>query len=575
MRTIIAEAKSVNMPADNIKRAIQRGTGELPGVSYEEVTYEAYGPGGAALIIEVLTDNRNRTVGELRHTLTKYGGNLGETNSVAWMFHKKGYIVIEKAKASEDALLAAALDAGADDLRDDGDSWEVVSPPDVFQPVLDAVKALGIETGRRRDRDAAAELREARRQAGAADGQADGHPRGPRGLQEGLVERRHRGKGDRGLVGVRIFGIDPGSQRTGYGCVERIGSRHALVICGSLSGPPRATFPDKLNAIHDGLTALLTRHRPDCVAIEDIFHARNVRSALKLGEARGVALLAASEAGVPVVSYAPGGDQARRRRLRPRREAPGAADGQAAARPRPAADAARRRRCAGGRALPSAVVDGSHPGRDARGCRQAAIRAAVLAGVSAVIALLRGSLIEKHPSRVVVDVGGVGYDVQVPLSTFYGLGEPGATVVLRIHTHVREDLIALYGFSTPLEQDLFERLIAISGIGPKLGLAVLSGHRAGRSHPRDPHAGRRATDEDSRRRQEDRRADRARAEGSAAGAGDAGGRPGPASGRPEDQLRDDLLSALVNLGYQSTCRGKSHRPRAQGVAGRGFRAGAA
>jgi crossover junction endodeoxyribonuclease RuvC len=104
---------------------------------------------------------------------------------------------------------------------------------------------------------------------------------------------------------VRIFGIDPGSHRTGYGCVERVGSRHVLVICGSLSGPPRATFPDKLNAIHDGLKALIMRHRPDCVAVEDIFHARNVRSALKLGEARGVALLAASEAGVPVVSYAP------------------------------------------------------------------------------------------------------------------------------------------------------------------------------------------------------------------------------------------------------------------------------
>jgi YebC/PmpR family DNA-binding regulatory protein len=145
LRTIIAEAKSVNMPADNIKRAIQRGTGELPGVNYEEVTYEAYGPGGAALIIEVLTDNRNRTVGELRHTLTKYGGNLGETNSVAWMFHKKGYIVIDKTKAGEDALMTAALDAGADDLRDDGDSWEVVSPPEAFHPVLDAVKALGIE----------------------------------------------------------------------------------------------------------------------------------------------------------------------------------------------------------------------------------------------------------------------------------------------------------------------------------------------------------------------------------------------------------------------------------------------
>jgi crossover junction endodeoxyribonuclease RuvC len=104
---------------------------------------------------------------------------------------------------------------------------------------------------------------------------------------------------------VRIFGIDPGSNRTGYGCVERIGSRHALVICGSLSGPPRATFPDRLHAIHEGLASLIAQHRPDCVAIEDIFHARNVRSALKLGEARGVAMLAASEAGLPVVSYAP------------------------------------------------------------------------------------------------------------------------------------------------------------------------------------------------------------------------------------------------------------------------------
>jgi crossover junction endodeoxyribonuclease RuvC len=112
---------------------------------------------------------------------------------------------------------------------------------------------------------------------------------------------------------VKIFGIDPGSARTGFGCVERVGSRHALVVCGSLSGPPRATFPDKLKAIHAGLAALLAEHRPDAVAIEDIFvlrgalrgHASNARSALKLGEARGIALLAAAEAGVPVTAYAP------------------------------------------------------------------------------------------------------------------------------------------------------------------------------------------------------------------------------------------------------------------------------
>jgi crossover junction endodeoxyribonuclease RuvC len=104
---------------------------------------------------------------------------------------------------------------------------------------------------------------------------------------------------------VKIFGIDPGSVHTGFGCVERVGSRHALVVCGSLSGPPRASFPDRLQAIHAGLTALLAEHRPDCVAIEGIFHASNARSALKLGQARGVALLAASEAGLPVAEYAP------------------------------------------------------------------------------------------------------------------------------------------------------------------------------------------------------------------------------------------------------------------------------
>jgi YebC/PmpR family DNA-binding regulatory protein len=145
LRTIVAEAKSVNMPSDNIKKAIQRGTGELPGVSYEEVVYEGYGPGGAAVIIETLTDNRNRTVGELRHMLTKHNGNLAESNSVAWMFSKKGYIVVDKAAASEEALLNAVLEAGGDDLRDDGDSWEILTEPATFEVVRDAVKALGVE----------------------------------------------------------------------------------------------------------------------------------------------------------------------------------------------------------------------------------------------------------------------------------------------------------------------------------------------------------------------------------------------------------------------------------------------
>ena len=145
LRTIVAEAKAVNMPAENIKRAIQRGTGELPGVNYDEITYEGYGPGGAALIIEALTDNRNRTVGELRHMLTKYNGNLGESNSVAWMFAKKGYIVVDKRAADEEKLLNVVLEAGGDDLRDDGEAWEIISEPAAFEAVREAVKALGIE----------------------------------------------------------------------------------------------------------------------------------------------------------------------------------------------------------------------------------------------------------------------------------------------------------------------------------------------------------------------------------------------------------------------------------------------
>src|SRR4029077_16898120 len=145
LRTIIGDAKAANMPAENTKRAIRRGTGEEPGVSYEEAQYEATGPGGAAGLIGVLTDKKNRAPGEIRHLLEKHGGNLASPNAVAWMFHKKGYIVVEKTKAEEDKLMNAVLDAGADDFQDDEDNWEVFTAPDAFAAVNDAVKQLGIE----------------------------------------------------------------------------------------------------------------------------------------------------------------------------------------------------------------------------------------------------------------------------------------------------------------------------------------------------------------------------------------------------------------------------------------------
>ena len=145
LRTIIADAKANNMPRENIERAIRRGTGEEPGVTYEEINYEGYGPGGAAIIIETMTDNKNRTVGEIRHMLAKYNGNLAAENSVAWMFHRKGQVLVEKEKADEEKLLEVALEAGADDMSDDGGVWEIVSPPESFEGVRDAVKALGLE----------------------------------------------------------------------------------------------------------------------------------------------------------------------------------------------------------------------------------------------------------------------------------------------------------------------------------------------------------------------------------------------------------------------------------------------
>ncbi len=145
LRGAIAAAKAENMPQDNIKRAIQRGTGELEGVSYEEITYEGYGPGGVAVIIDVLTDNKNRAVSEIRHAFTKNGGNLGESNSVSWMFSKKGVIVVDKAAAGEDRLTEIVLDAGAEDLSDQGDTWEILCDPKDFEAVTHALAAAKIK----------------------------------------------------------------------------------------------------------------------------------------------------------------------------------------------------------------------------------------------------------------------------------------------------------------------------------------------------------------------------------------------------------------------------------------------
>jgi YebC/PmpR family DNA-binding regulatory protein len=145
LRTALAAAKAENMPQDNIKRAIQRGTGELPGLIIEEFTYEGYGPGGVAVLVEVATDNKNRTVSEIRHMFSKNGGNLGEAGSVAWMFARKGSIVLPKKGTTEDQIMDIVLNAGAEDLKDDGEDWEVITPFEALDAVTTALKDAGIE----------------------------------------------------------------------------------------------------------------------------------------------------------------------------------------------------------------------------------------------------------------------------------------------------------------------------------------------------------------------------------------------------------------------------------------------
>jgi YebC/PmpR family DNA-binding regulatory protein len=144
LRTAIAAAKSENMPKDNIERAIKKGTGELEGVNYEESTYEGYGPGGAAVFIESVTDNKNRAVADIRHIFSKNGGNLGENGCVAWMFDKKGYIAIEKKAVDEDSLMETAIEAGAEDVREDNGSFEIITDPDDFESVKTAIDKAAI-----------------------------------------------------------------------------------------------------------------------------------------------------------------------------------------------------------------------------------------------------------------------------------------------------------------------------------------------------------------------------------------------------------------------------------------------
>ena len=211
LRTAIAAAKAENMPQENIKRAIQRGTGELEGVNYEEIIFEGYGPGGVAIIVDVMTDNRNRAVSEIRHAFSKNGGNLGESGSVRFMFAKKGLIAVEKSAASEEQLMDIVLEHGGEDLNDEGDTWEIITDPAAYEAVAGGGEGGGDSDGDERSDHGGLDLHQAGRHGGKPDGAPAGGSGRLRRHAERLLELRYgcRADGTRG----RLSGLEAGRRR--------------------------------------------------------------------------------------------------------------------------------------------------------------------------------------------------------------------------------------------------------------------------------------------------------------------------------------------------------------------------
>ena len=245
LRTAITAAKAVSMPADNIKRAIMRGTGELEGGQIDEIMFEGYGPGGAAVLVSVATDNRNRTVSEIRHAFSKNGGNLGEQGSVAWMFERKSQIIIDGEKATEDELMDLVLEPAPTICATKAAIGRCFRAPEVHEAVLEAIQKAGIPHGIGGNRHGSEEPDEAGRQERQRHAEAERSAGRARRRAERLFQLRHRreGAGGSGVSAteqvVRVLGIDCGTERTGWGVIESDGRRHTVVAHGVIL-PARA-----------------------------------------------------------------------------------------------------------------------------------------------------------------------------------------------------------------------------------------------------------------------------------------------------------------------------------------------
>ncbi len=354
LRSAILAGKNENMPNENIERAIQRGTGQIEGEQYEEVNFEGYGPGGVGMILQVVTTNRNRVVSEIRHMMSRHGGNLAETGAVGWMFSRKGQIIVPKEQASEDKMLSIVLDAGGDDLRDDGSEWEVLTPPEAFEAVREALSKAGITpasaevafvpqnyvqlTGTPASQMCSGSSKcsmntttcsmctptsiSTRRNWPSCPRIAERCPLrlSPR-RQEKLSRQMFSQRRTLSAVPLStpttarslcVLGVDPAvAGATGYGVVESDGRRCRMLRFGALRPASRRGNGESLSAqthlrdIHALVAELIREFAPDGVAIESVFTALNMKTALRLAEVRGVILLAAAQAGVASFSYSP------------------------------------------------------------------------------------------------------------------------------------------------------------------------------------------------------------------------------------------------------------------------------
>jgi len=309
LRTAVAAAKAANMPADNIKRGIMKGTGELEGVSYEQSSYEGYGPGGVAVLVEVLTDNKNRTVAEIRHIFSKYNGSLGEVGCVGWMFDRRGYIAIGKEKIDEDTLMEKAIEAGASDIQTEGENYEIYTEVADLETVRSALESGGVEADSvELTMNDTAEYHQARRETCRADAQIiRGFGRQRRRIPR-LCQLRYRrfcyGEDVRGVM-LTVLGIDPGLRITGYAVIRYNGGMPEVREAGVVKTKDKDTFENRLKTIYDGLDAIISEFKPDAISVEKLYsHYNHPQTAVIMGHARGMIFLCAAEHNIPVESYA-------------------------------------------------------------------------------------------------------------------------------------------------------------------------------------------------------------------------------------------------------------------------------